>query len=160
MGTLGIVLLIILAVLIVIIGVLYFLGRKAEKKQAESQKQMEAAAQSMSFYIIDKKKMALKDANLPKIVLESTPKYLRRAKMPILKVKVGPKIMNLVCDVKVYETLLPKMEVKASVSGIYVNSARRIRGPVYEPPKSKKEAKRLKKEAKKAEKAKAKNKNK
>jgi hypothetical protein len=52
------------------------------------------------------------------------------------------------------------MEVKASVSGIYVNSARRIRGPVYEPPKSKKEAKRLKKEAKKAEKAKAKNKNK
>lgn len=154
MGTFWTVLLIILLVLIVVVGVLYFLGRRAEKKQAESQKQMEAAAQTMSFYIIDKKKLPIRDANLPKMVLDSTPKYLRRAKMPILKVKVGPRIMNLVCDAKVYETLLPKMEVRASVSGIYVSSAKRIRGPVYEPPKSKKELRQLKKEEKKKAKAK------
>ncbi len=156
MGTFWTVLLIVLVVLVVIVGVLYFLGKRAEKKQAESQKQMDAAAQTMSFYIIDKKRMPLRDANLPKMVVDNTPKYLRRAKMPILKVKIGPKIMNLICDAKLYETLLPKMEVKATVSGIYVSAARRIRGPVYEPPKNKKEQRKRRREERKQEKAKAK----
>ena len=78
--------------------------------------------------------MKIKEAGLPKIVYEQTPKYLRRSKLPILKVKVGPKVMSLICDSKLYPTLLPKQEVKATVSGIYVTSAKRIRGPVYEPP--------------------------
>lgn len=138
MRTLGIVLLVILILLVVVIGVLYFLGKKAEKKQAESQKAMDAAAQTMSLYIIDKKKMRLTDAGLPKMVVEATPKYLRRSKLPVVKVKVGPRVMTLISDPKIYETLLPKQEVKASVSGIYITSARRIRGPVYEAPKKKK----------------------
>ncbi len=138
MRTLGIVLLVILILLVVVIGVLYFLGKKAEKKQAESQKAMDATAQTMSLYIIDKKKMRLTDAGLPKMVVEATPKYLRRSKLPVVKVKVGPRVMTLISDPKIYETLLPKQEVKASVSGIYITSARRIRGPVYEAPKKKK----------------------
>ena len=138
MKTLGIVLLCILAVLAVILIVLFFVGRKMEKKQAESQKAMEAASQTMSLYIIDKKQVRLKDASLPKAVLDSTPKYLRRSKMPMVKVKVGPKVMSLICDPKVYQTLLPKQEVKASVSGIYITAAKRIRGPIYEPKKKKK----------------------
>jgi len=149
MGTLGTVLLIILAILVVALVVIYLLGKKAEKKQADSQKAMDAAAQTMSFFIIDKKKVPLKEAGLPKAVLESTPKYLRRAKMPVLKVKVGPKVMTLICDAKIFPTLLPKQEVKATVSGIYVTAAKRIRGPVYEAPKSRKEKRRLAKEGKK-----------
>ena len=99
---------------------------------------MEAASQSMSFFVIDKKKMKIADAGLPKIVYEQTPKYLRRTKLPIIKVKVGPKVMSLICDAEVYKTILPKQEVKATVSGLYVTAAKRVRGPVYEPPKKKK----------------------
>lgn len=149
MNTFWTVLLIILAVLVVIVAILYFLGRKAEKKQADSQQALDAAAQTMSLFIIDKKKVKLKDAGLPKVVLDSTPKYLRGSKMPVLKVKVGPRVMTLICDAKIFSTILPKQEVKATVSGIYVTSAKRIRGPVYEKPKSKKEQRRLEKEAKK-----------
>lgn len=130
--------LIVLAVLVVILIVLYIFGRKAQKK-ADSQKEaMEAASQSMSFFVIDKKKMKIADAGLPKIVYEQTPKYLRRTKLPIIKVKVGPKVMSLICDAEVYKTILPKQEVKATVSGLYVTAAKRVRGPVYEPPKKKK----------------------
>jgi hypothetical protein len=92
----------------------------------------------MSIYILDKKKLRIKDAGLPSVVFENTPKYARRAKLPIVKVKVGPKVMNLIADNKVYDTLLPKMEGKAKVSGIYITSFRRSRGPVYEPKKKKK----------------------
>ncbi|MBQ1193716.1 MAG: hypothetical protein IIX45_06310 [Lachnospiraceae bacterium] len=157
MGTLGIVLLVVLAILVVAIVVLYILGKKMQKKQDESQQQMEAAAQSMTFFIIDMKTMKFQDANLPKIVMEQTPKYARRMKVPILKVKVGPRVMSLICDPKVFNTLAPKQEVKASVSGIYVTSAKRIRGPIVEtdPKKRKAQLKEEKKAAKEKEKAKA-----
>ena len=131
-GTAGIVLLVIIAILIIAIIALYILGRRMQKKEAESQSQMEAASQSMTFYIIDMKRMKFKDANLPKIVMEQTPKYARRVKLPILKVKVGPRVMSLICDPKVFDTLAPKQEVKAKVSGIYVTSAKRVRGPIVE----------------------------
>ena len=159
MGTVGIVLLIILAVLVVGFIALYFVGKRLQKKQNENQAQIDAAAQTMNFFIIDMKKMKLSEAGLPKIVTEQTPKYLRRAKLPILKVKVGPRVMSLICDAKVFETLAPKQEVKASVSGIYVTSAKRIRGPVVEtdPKKRKEQLKAEKKAAKEVAKAKKKN---
>lgn len=137
MSTPLIVSLVILAVIIVVLIVLFFLGKRAQKKQDEQKAAIDAAAQTMSFFIIDKKKMKIKEAGLPKIVYEQTPRYLRFTKLPIIKVKVGPKVMSLVCEAKIYPQLLPKQEVKATVSGIYVTSAKRIRGPVYEPPKKK-----------------------
>lgn len=139
---------IILGIVAVGFIVLLILGRKAQKKADEQQALMETNAQTMSFYVIDKKKMKLKDAGLPKIVVEQTPKLMRGTKLPVLKVKVGPKVMTLICDAKVFPTILPKQEVKATVSGIYVTSAKRIRGPVYEPAKKKK-GKKEKKEKKK-----------
>lgn len=129
--------LIALAVVVIVFVVLYFLGKRAEKKADDQKAAMESNAQTMSFFIIDKKKMKIKEAGLPKVVWEQTPKYLRLTKLPIIKVKVGPKVMSLICDSKIYPQLLPKQEVKATVSGIYVTSAKRIRGPVYEPPKKK-----------------------
>ncbi len=155
-GTAGIVLLVIIAILIIAIIALYILGRRMQKKEAESQSQMEAASQSMTFYIIDMKRMKFKDANLPKIVMEQTPKYARRVKLPILKVKVGPRVMSLICDPKVFDTLAPKQEVKAKVSGIYVTSAKRVRGPIVEtdPKKRKEQEKAAKKAAKAAAKGK------
>lgn len=125
--------LIILIVLAVILVVLYFLGKKARQKQAEQKAAMDSVAQTMSLYIIDKKRMKLKEANLPKIVTDSTPKYMRWAKLPMAKVKAGPRVMTLICDEAVFAQILPKQEVKAVVSGIYITSAKRIRGPLPEP---------------------------
>lgn len=138
LSTPAIVLIVIAAVLIVAFGVLFFIGKKAEKKQAEQQKTLEANAQTINLFVIDKKKLKLKDAGLPSIVLEQTPKYARRAKLPIVKVKAGPRVMNLIADAKIYEQILPKQDIKATVSGIYITSFKRIRGPVYEPAKKKK----------------------
>ena len=105
MSTGTIVFIVILVVLIAACIALYFFGKRAEKKQAEQQEQMEAAAQTVSMLVIDKKKMKLKEAGLPAIVLENTPKYLRRTKVPVVKAKVGPRIMTLMCDSKVFEVI-------------------------------------------------------
>lgn len=137
MSTLTIVLLIILIVLIVAFVVLYFLGKRAEKKQAAQQEQLESAAQTVTMLIIDKGRMKLKDAGLPQIVLDNTPKYLRRSKVPVVKAKVGPKIMTLMCDAEVFTQIPVKKEVKATVSGIYITAVRGLRGPLETPVKKK-----------------------
>ena len=137
MSKLTIVLLVILIVLIIACVALYFLGKKAEKRQAEQQEQLASVAQTVSMLIIDKKRMRLKDAGFPPIVLESTPKYLRRSKVPVVKAKVGPKVMTLMCDAEIYPLVPVKKEVKATVSGIYITAVKGIRGPLETPQKKK-----------------------
>lgn len=138
MKTFGIVMLIILVVLLIAMVVLYFLGKKAEKKKEEQDEQMKAAAQTVTMLIIDKKRMPIKDAGLPQIVLEQTPKLMRRSKLPIVKAKVGPKIMTLIADEAIFSEIPLKKEVKASVSGIYITSVRGLRGPLEKPEEKKK----------------------
>ena len=138
MSTGTIVFIVILVVLIAACIALYFFGKRAEKKQAEQQEQMEAAAQTVSMLVIDKKKMKLKEAGLPATVVENTPKYLRRTKVPIVKAKVGPKIMTLMCDSKVFEVIPVKKEIKAVVSGLYITGIKSVRGGSIEQPQKKK----------------------
>ena len=137
MSKLTIVLLVILVVLIIACIALYFLGKKAEKKQAEQQEQLDAVKQTVSMLVIDKGRIRLKDAGFPPIVLENTPKYLRRSKVPVVKAKVGPKVMTLMCDAQVYPTIPAKKEVKATVSGIYITGVKGLRGPLETPEKKK-----------------------
>lgn len=141
----GIVLLVIFVILLaVFIGLMIF-GNKLRKQQDEQQAQIDAAKQVMSMLIIDKKKMKLKDANLPKMVLEQTPKYLRGSKMPIVKAKIGPRIMTLMADPKVFDQLPVKAEVNAEVSGIYITGIKSVRGGkvVAEPAPKKKGLKKF-----------------
>ena len=56
---------VILGILVAATIVLYFLGKRAEKRQAEQQEQIEAHKQTVSLLIIDKKKMRLRDAGRP-----------------------------------------------------------------------------------------------
>ena len=134
----GIVLLVIFVILLaVFIGLMIF-GNKLRKQQDEQQAQIDAAKQVMSMLIIDKKKMKLKDAGFPSVVLENTPKYLRRSKVPVVKAKVGPKIMTLMCDAKVFEVLPVKKEAKVVVSGIYITGIKSVRGGLDIPEKKKK----------------------
>ena len=138
MNTILNVLLVILVIVAVALAVLYFMGRKLEKRQVAQQDLLEAAAQTVTMLVIDKKKMKIKDANLPKIVYEQTPKYLRWAKVPVVKAKVGPKVMTLLADEKVFAVLPLKTEAKVVISGIYITQLKSVRGgAIPAPPKKK-----------------------
>lgn len=137
------ILLAVLIILIIAAVVLYFLGRKMEKRQAENQAQLDAMAQTVSMLIIDKKRLRLKESGLPQMVITQTPWYLRRSKMPIVKAKVGPKIMTLVADEKIFELLPIKKEVKVVVSGIYITQIKGARGGIEKPQPKKGFFKRL-----------------
>ena len=137
------VLLAIVILLVAAIVLLIYFGNKMQKKQAENQVQLDAMAQTVSMLIIDKKRLKIKESGLPQMVVDQTPKYLRWSKLPKEREKVGPKVMNLVADEKIFDLLPIKKEVKVVVSGIYITAIKGARGGIEKPQKKKGFFKRL-----------------
>ncbi|MDY2818672.1 MAG: hypothetical protein SOT36_00550 [Hominisplanchenecus sp.] len=132
------VLIVILLVLVIALALLYYFGRKAQKKQAAQQEQLDAAKQVVSMLVIDKKRLKIKESGLPQIVIDNTPWYMRGSKLPIVKAKVGPKIMTLISEAGIFDTIPVKKEIKAVVSGIYITEIKSVRGGHLEVPEKKK----------------------
>ena len=138
MNALTIVLIVIAVALLAFTIAMYFMGKKAQKRQEEQNEQLAATAQTVSMLIIDKKRMRLKDSGLPTIVLEQSNALLRNSKVPIVKAKIGPKVMTFICDASIYDNIPVKKEVKAVVSGLYITEVKGLRGPL-EPQEKKKQ---------------------
>ncbi|MBQ9156458.1 MAG: hypothetical protein IJ137_06740 [Eubacterium sp.] len=127
---------IIIAIGVIILIVLYFQGNKLQKKQEEQRAQIMENVQQVNMLVIDKKRMPLKEAGLPKIVMEQAPKRAQRAKVPVVKAKIGPRIMTFIADEDIYDLIPVKAQIRAMVSGIYITSINNYRkAPVPEPEK-------------------------
>jgi flagellar basal body-associated protein FliL len=126
LGTGWIIAIIVTVVLVGIMIALYIFGNKLQAKQMEHREQISAASQPATLFIIDKKIMPMKDAKLPKMVMEQAPKRYQKAKLPIVKAKVGPQIMTFICEEAIYDDVPSHGEVKAMVSGIYITSVRTL----------------------------------
>lgn len=138
MSPFTITLLIIFIVLIIVAVGLYFLGRKAQARQEEQQAQINANKQTVSMLIIDKKRLKVKESGLPQMVIDQTPKLMRNSKLPIVKAKIGPQIMTLIAEEKIFDSIPVKKEVKAVVSGIYIVNVKGLHGksaPIETPKK-------------------------
>ena len=89
------ILLIVIGVAAVVFTGLYFLSKRLQSKADSQQEMINQHKMTASILVIDKKKMKLKDSNLPKMVQDQVPAYLRFRKMPLVKAKVGPKIQSI-----------------------------------------------------------------
>ena len=119
MGLFDYVLLLTAIVGVIVFG-LFMLNRWASKKYGAQRDMIEKSKQTVSIYVIDKKKTKAADSNLPKAVVESLPRLYKMMKMPMVKAKIGPQIMTLICDKKVYEALPVKKNVKVELAGLYI----------------------------------------
>ncbi|PKM94838.1 MAG: hypothetical protein CVU84_07895 [Firmicutes bacterium HGW-Firmicutes-1] len=114
------ILLIIIGIIAVILGVLFFLGKKMQTKVNDQQSLIDQSKMTTSILVIDKKKMKITDSNLPKVIQEQVPFYLKFRKVPLVKAKIGPKITTLMCDEKVFKDLPVKKQVKVDIAGMYI----------------------------------------
>ncbi|MCQ2508738.1 MAG: hypothetical protein MJ097_08130 [Dorea sp.] len=135
MSTAAYILIALLVITLIALGVFYYLGKKAEKRQAEQQSQIDAMKQTVSMLIIDKKMLKMKESGLPEMVTKSVPWYLRWQKVPIVKAKIGPRIMILMADQEIFPLIPVKKEVKGTISGIYMTGVKGVRGPLEVPKK-------------------------
>ena len=132
------ILIVILVILVAALAALYFWGNKMQQKQREQQVQLEAMAQTVSMLVIDKKRLKITESGLPQMVIDQTPKYMRWSKLPVVKAKIGSKIMTLIADEKVFELIPVKKECKVVVSGIYITAIKSARGGLEQPAPKKK----------------------
>ena len=130
------VLLVIIVILAILLVVLYILGSRMQKRQAEQQTMIDASKQTVSILAIDKKK-------------------LKWAKLPIVKAKIGPKVVTMIADEKVFLQLPLRTEAKVVISGLYITEIKSVRGGIPPLPKKKKLFDRFKKNTEEAAKKEA-----
>ena len=138
LNTFSIVMLSITGVLLIAVIVLFFLGKRLDKKQAEQQKFLDENRQNVSMLIIDKKKVRFKDAGFPQVVVDQAPKMSKFMKVPVVKAKIGPQIVTMFVDEKIFDALPIKKEVKAEISGMYIISVKGMHGTVIKKDEKKK----------------------
>ena len=121
LGGWDIVIIVFLVIVAIVVG-LYFLNRWASKRMVEQQSLIERTLQPQSIYVIDKKREKISNANFPKAVQEQIPRFNKLMKTYLVKAKIGPQIMTLMCDKEVFEVLPLKKTVKVDLAGIYIVS--------------------------------------
>lgn len=119
MTGLDILLLITIIIAVLLLGII-ILNRWAVKRFDKQQDLIDKSKTVTNIFVIDKKKMKINDANLPKVIIESIPKFYRVFKMPMVQAKIGNKIMNLICDKKAFKTMPIKKSIKVELAGIYI----------------------------------------
>ena len=137
------VLLVLIIVLVILVGAftgLYLFGRRQQKRMAENAPKIEAAAQTYSILVIDKKMMRMKDADFPQAIMDSVPKINKMTKVPVVRAKIGSRVIDLVSEPNVFDLIPVKQEIKATISGIYITKVAATHGSL-----AKKEDKKKKK---------------
>lgn len=115
--------LLLVSVILVLLGVaIYFLNRWAGKRASQQQEMVAQHKQTMSIYVIDKKKDRPANANFPKAVMDQMPRMGKLMKMPLVKAKIGPQIMTLMCEASVFDALPVKKTVTVEMAGAYIVS--------------------------------------
>ncbi|MGI6002696.1 MAG: hypothetical protein ACOX74_03585 [Lachnospiraceae bacterium] len=143
----SVILMIVIIALAAVFVVLTIYGRKQEKKYAETQRQVEEAARPATILVIDKKQMKMTEAGFPKFVMDSLPKQAKRAKVYVVKAKIGPKIQPFMCSEEVFNLAPKGQSVRAMISGFYITEMRSVRGPALVPDKKLSWRERIKKRA-------------
>ena len=94
-------------------------------------------AQNVTMLIIDKKHMKLKEAGFSCHRTGEYTEIFAQSQVPVVKAKIGPKVMTLMCDEKIFPLIPVKKEVKAVLSGIYITDVKGLRGKLEMPEKKK-----------------------
>ena len=116
------VLILVAIIVAVVVVALYFLNRWAGRRMADQQDMVQRHKQTATIYVIDKKKDKITNANLPKAMTSQIPKMSRLMKMPLVKAKIGPQIVTLICDNTVFPALPVKKNVTVEIAGAYIVS--------------------------------------
>ena len=119
--TLGDIVLILAVGVVIVSAVMYHVGKKNYAKNLEAQSFINQYKTVTPILVIDKRFEKPTPHNLPKNIYEKLPKTAHIRKMPIVKAKVGPQILTLMCDKNIYDVLAVKKTVKVELAGIYIS---------------------------------------
>lgn len=98
----------------------FFLKKKMEQKLELQKELVDQHKVTTSILILEKRMDKVQNANIPKSVVEQIPKIYKFRKVPIVKAKIGPQVMDLLCDEDIFNKLPEKKSVKVDLAGIFI----------------------------------------
>ncbi len=116
------IIIIVAAVIVAVVAGLYFLNKWAYQKMDTQQQMINNVKTLTNMYVIDKKKAKITEVNMPKVVTENMPKMYKFIKMRFVQAKIGPQIVTLICDKRIFDIIPVKKNIKAELAGIYIVS--------------------------------------
>ena len=112
---------IILAVIVVLLVAGYFFLKKKMGRKMSAQKELvDQHKISTTILILEKRMDKVTNANIPKGIIDQIPKIYKLRKVPIVKAKIGPQVMDLLCEEDVFDKLPEKKSVKVDIAGIFI----------------------------------------
>lgn len=101
------------------------LKKRMQKKLDDQQTIVDQHKVAATILVLEKKKMKIANANIPKSVIDQIPKIYKLKKVPIVKAKIGPQVMDLLCDEAVFDKLPERGTVKVDMAGIFIAGIRK-----------------------------------
>lgn len=117
----------------VVIGVLvagYYILKKRVQKNLTAQKELvDKHKITANILILEKRMDKIQNAQIPKDIISQMPKIYKFRKMPIVRAKIGPQVMDLLCEKEVFDKLPDKKSVNVELAGIYIAGISKGKGP-------------------------------
>ena len=112
----------IIIIVLLAIGIFfaYRMNRKAMGQMIQAQDFIDANRQTVQIFVIDKRNEKPSASNMPKAVFEQLPQKAKARKAFLVRAKVGPQIVTLMCDKPVYNVMPVKKNVKVELAGMYI----------------------------------------
>lgn len=116
----------IIIIIIVILAILIFAGYKLNQKgmrnMIQAQDFIDQNRTTVQIFVIDKKQEKPSPSNMPKAVYEQMGRAAKMRKTNLVRAKVGPQIVTLMCDKPVYNVIPVKKSIKVDLAGMYIVS--------------------------------------
>jgi hypothetical protein len=112
-------------VLVLFIG--YKILKKRIQKKVDQQKEIvDQHKVTVSIFVLEKKMGKISDARIPKNLLDQIPRLYKLKKMPLITAKVGPQIVTLICEEKIFEKIPDKKNVTVDLAGIFIADVKNV----------------------------------
>ena len=111
---------IIAVVVAILVAGFIFLRKRMKKRLEEQQSLVNQQKVPVSILVLEKRKDKIQNANIPKSVAAQVPKIYKIKKIALVKAKIGPQVIDLICDDDIFDKLPDKKTVRVELAGIFI----------------------------------------
>ena len=115
-------------VIAAIVAGYFFLKKRMEEKISLQKDLVDQHKITTSILILEKRMDKVNNANIPKSVVAQIPKIYKFRKVPIVKAKIGPQVMDLLCDEEIFNKLPERKSVNVELAGIFIAGIKQQKG--------------------------------
>jgi len=101
-------------------GAFFFFRKKLRKKMDDQQTLVNQHKVATNILVLEKKRIKVANANMPKSVIEQIPRIYKVRKVPVVKAKIGPQVIDLLCDESIFDKLPERKTVRVDLAGIFI----------------------------------------